>query len=145
MELLCPSSLRSPPLLPAPPHPSPPPADGSDVAGRAAAQPEALRDVGGLCNPGDRCRPAAADGQAEESAVAGAQSQGEALSSSKQSRQFDSITDEQSGDMTGFCTVHLYLKKRVMITLCVTLKQPTIISSCIKIHPNLFKRNIKPF
>lgn len=75
--LLSHSSLRSPPLLPAPPHPSPPPADSSDVAGRTAAKREALWDVGGLCFPGNRGCPAAADGQAEESAAAGAQSQGE--------------------------------------------------------------------
>lgn len=75
--LLSHSSLRSPTLLPAPPHPSPPPADSSDVAGRTAAKREALWDVGGLCFPGNRGCPAAADGQAEESAAAGAQSQGE--------------------------------------------------------------------
>lgn len=76
---LLPPSLRPPPLHPAPTHPSSPPADGCDVAGCTAAKREALRDVGGLCFPGDRGCPAAADGQAEESAAAGTESQGELI------------------------------------------------------------------
>lgn len=70
-------SLHSPPVLPAPPRASSPPADSSHVAGRTPTVCEALWDVGGLCFPGNRGRPRAADGQAEESAAAGAQSQGD--------------------------------------------------------------------
>lgn len=47
------------------------------MAGRAPAKREALWDAGGLCFPGDRGHPASADGQAEESAAAGAEGQSE--------------------------------------------------------------------
>lgn len=71
-----PSLRSSPPLLPAPPRPSSPPADCGDVAGRSPEKREALWDAGGLCLPANRGRPTAADRQAEESAAAGAESQG---------------------------------------------------------------------
>lgn len=48
------------------------------MAGRPAAEREALWDTGGLCFPGNGGGPTAADGAAEESAAAGAEGQGEA-------------------------------------------------------------------
>lgn len=70
-------SLASPPLLPAPPPPSSPPDDSGHVAGRSAAEREALWDAGGLCFPGNGGCPTAADGQTEEPAAAGSESQGD--------------------------------------------------------------------
>ena len=69
-------SCPAPPLLPAAPRPSSPPADGGHVAGGTAAQRQALWDAGGLCYPGDGGGPTAADGQTEESAAAGAEGEG---------------------------------------------------------------------
>lgn len=74
--LSLPSLTPSPPVLPAPPRPSSPAADGGDVAGCSAAEREALWDAGGLCLPGNRGGPTAADRQAEESAAAGSEGQG---------------------------------------------------------------------
>lgn len=68
------------PLLPslrsAPPPPSSPPVDGGGVAGDPAAEREALWDAGGVCYPGDRGRPTAADRKAERCSSAGSEGQG---------------------------------------------------------------------
>lgn len=50
---ISPFSLQCPPVFSSPPHPSPPPAYGGDVAGCTAAEHEEFGDVGGLCFPGD--------------------------------------------------------------------------------------------
>lgn len=76
---ISPFSLQCPPVFSSPPHPSPPPAYGGDVAGCTAAEHEEFGDVGGLCFPGDWDGPAAPDRQTEESSAAGPQSQGKCM------------------------------------------------------------------